>query len=158
MTRLASALLFLLSCGAVGAVGAAQPRFFSDILTLIVVLSLGHMTVQRAGRVATAFKLAYRGAQPPSASRHLWTTDGYLLRIANLFFPERTCLVFEPVVSDLHEEYLEASANHQRTGKILDLYQARCVVLRGYWAFLAAFLTQLGFSFLAWLVKLAKAG
>jgi hypothetical protein len=74
-----------------------------------------------------------------------------LRRLAQLCFSKKTCSrVFEPTLSDLWTEYIEALGAN-------DLWRARLVLLRGYGSFWATFAAQLPVSVLRVVVELWKA-
>ena len=73
-----------------------------------------------------------------------------LLRFAEFAFSRRSyLLVFEPVISDLRREYLEALAAGRR-------WKARWVRLRGTWAFWSAVAALLPLSALGRLFRRSR--
>jgi hypothetical protein len=74
-----------------------------------------------------------------------------LRRLAQLWFSKKVyTFVFEPVLSDLQHEYVEALAEHDR-------WKSHFALARGYWAFWLAVVAQLPVSLLRVVVELWKA-
>ena len=74
-----------------------------------------------------------------------------LLGLADFIFSGKTfSVVFEPIVTDLRDEYIEAYG-HER------LWKARWVQIRGYWSFWSAVFAQVPLSLLKRLIDIWKA-